>query len=139
MVWPDKEYDVEDDHPLGHDRPADSVRFRHGLFATYQTLIDLRREHAALRRGSFATLAADNERRLLAYARAHPDGPTMIVALNRSADAHSARVPLPDSLAGNYTPVFQTPRDGAFRVQQDGSALLLEVPGRAGVVLRADE
>ncbi|PSP09364.1 MAG: hypothetical protein BRC56_01675 [Cyanobacteria bacterium SW_9_47_5] len=99
----------------------------------------MRREHAALRRGSFTTLAADNDRRLLAYARSHEDRPTVIVALNRSDEAHSVRVPLPDSLQGAYEPVFDTPRDGAFRVQQDASALLLEVPGRAGIVLRTDE
>jgi cyclomaltodextrinase len=139
MVWPKKNYAVEDDHPLGHARPADSVRFRHDLFATYRRLIDLRRSHVALRRGSFATLAADDDRRLLAHARVHPDGPTVIVALNRSAEAHSACVPLSDSLDGAYAPVFQTPRTESFRVQQDASALLLELPGRAGVVLRADE
>jgi len=138
MVWPDKNYDVEDDHPLGRDRSADSVQFNRDLFATYQRLIDLRHEHVALRRGAFSTLTADDERRLLAYARSHPDGPTMIVALNRSAEAHSARIPLPDSLAGRYASVFTTPSDGAVRVQQDGTALLLELPPRGGVVLREE-
>jgi glycosidase len=136
MVWPETEYDVEDDHPLGHDRPADSVQFHHDLFATYQRLIDLRRSHVALRRGSFSILTADDDRLLLAYARSHANGPTMIVALNRSVEAHSARVPLPDSLDGTYAPVLETPRDGTYRVQQDGTGLLLELPPRAGLVLR---
>jgi len=136
MVWPETEYDVEDDHPLGHDRPADSVQFHHDLFATYQRLIDLRRSHVALRRGSFSILTADDDRLLLAYARSHANGPTMIVALNRSVEAHSARVPLPDSLDGTYAPVLKTPRDGTYRVQQDGTGLLLELPPRAGLVLR---
>jgi glycosidase len=137
MVWPEKDYAVEDDHPLGHDRPADSVRFRHDLFDSYRALIALRHEYVALRRGAFTVLAADDDRQMLTYARSHPDAPTVIVALNRSAEAHSARVPLPDSLRATYTPVFETPRDGAFRVQQDATALLLELPERAGVVLRA--
>ena len=139
MVWPDKAYDVEDHHPLGHDRPADSVRFRHDLFDTYRRLIDLRRKHVALRRGAFTVLASDDDRQMLTYARSHPDGPTVIVALNRSAEAHSARIPLPDSLAGTYAPVFETPRGGAFRVQQDATAILLEVPERAGLLLRETE
>jgi glycosidase len=139
MVWPDRDYAVEDAHPFGRDRPADSVAFNRALFDTYQRLIALRREHVALRRGSFSVLTADDDRRLLAYARSHADGPAMIVALNRSDAAHSARVALPDSLQGTYTPVAQIPRDGAFRSQQDGSGLMLELPSRAGLVLKADE
>jgi glycosidase len=139
MVWPGKEYEVEDDHPLGHTRPADSVRFRPDLFATYQRLIDLRRKHAALRRGAFTVLAANNDQRVLAYARSHSHSPTMIVALNRSAEAHAARIPLPDSLQNAYTSAFETPSGGSFRLQQDESALLLELPPRAGVLLRAEQ
>ncbi|WP_263784629.1 glycoside hydrolase family 13 protein [Salinibacter grassmerensis] len=51
MVWPDKTCDVEDNHPYGHDRPADPVAFNDDLFATYRDLIALRRDHEALRRG----------------------------------------------------------------------------------------
>lgn len=136
MVWPDKDYAVEDDHPFGQNRPADSVQFNDDLFDTYQRLIDLRRSSVALRRGAFTVLATDDERRLLAYARSHDDGPSMVVILNRSAEAHSARVPLPDSLQASYEPVFETPSGGSFRVQQDASALLLELPTRAGLLLR---
>ena len=136
MVWPNRSYEAEDSHPFGHDRPADSVQFNRPLFDTYQSLITLRKEHTALRRGSSTSLLTDDDRRLLAYARTHPDAPTMVVALNRSDEAHSVRVPLPDSLTGSYTPVFETPRGGSFRVQQDASALLLELPPHAGLLLR---
>ena len=136
MVWPDRTYDVEDSHPYGHDRPADSVNFQRALFDTYRTLISLRTEHDALRRGGTTMLAADDERQVLSYARSHGDSPTLITVLNRSDAAHSTRIPLPDSLQATYAPVFETPRDGAFRVQQDASALLLELPPHAGLVLR---
>jgi glycosidase len=136
MVWPDRTYDVEDSHPYGQDRPADSVRFRDRLFDTYRELISLRTEHQALRRGATTMLAADDERQVLSYARSHGDSPTLITVLNRSDAAHSTRIPLPDSLQATYASVFETPRDGAFRVQQDASALLLELPPHAGLVLR---
>ena len=136
MVWPDRTYEVEDSHPHGQDRPADSVRFRHSLFDTYQALISLRTEHRALRRGTTTMLAADDERQMLSYARSHADSPTLITVLNRSDEAHSARIPLPDSLRASYTTVFETPHNGAFRVQQDGTALLLELPPHAGLLLR---
>ncbi|MFO8098854.1 MAG: alpha-amylase family glycosyl hydrolase [Salinibacter sp.] len=136
MVWPDRTYEVEDSHPYGDDRPADSVRFRHDLFDTYRSLIGLRTEHTALRRGASTPLAADDERQMLAYARSHADAPTLITVLNRSDEAHSIRIPLPDSLQADYEPVVQTPRDGAVRVQQDASALLLDLPPHAGLLLR---
>jgi glycosidase len=136
MVWPDRSYEVEDSHPYGHDRPADSVQFNHALFDTYRSLIALRTEHTALRRGASTLLAANDERQMLAYARSHTDAPTFVTVINRSDEAHSARIPLPDSLRASYTPAFETPRDGAFRVQQDGSALLLELPPHAGLLLR---
>ena len=139
MVWPNTNYAVEGNHPFGQDRPADPVQFNDDLFATYQRLINLRRSSVALRRGAFTVLATDDERRLLAYARSHDDGPSMVVALNRSAEAHSARVPLPDSLQASYEPVFETPSGGSFRVQQDASALLLELPPRAGLLLQTQD
>jgi glycosidase len=140
MVWPDSTYDVEDAHPFGRERPADPVRFRHDLFQTYQTLITLRTSSPTLRRGDFGVVQADDERRLLTYART-PTGSdrgerTYVVTLNRSADAHSARIPLPDSLRGTYEIAFQTPADGSVRLQQDATALLLDLPPHSGVVLR---
>ena len=138
MVWPDSTYEIEDAHPLGRARPADSVRFSHDLYSTYQRLIGLRHQHAALRRGHITTLTADDERRLLAYARSHQDARTMVVAVNRSPEAHSVRIPLPDTLRSPYEFVFQTPSDDAFRLQQDATALLLEMPPRSGLLLRED-
>jgi cyclomaltodextrinase len=136
MVWRDKNYDVEDDHPFGHARPADSVRFDEGLFATYRDLIALRRDHEALRRGSFGVVQADDERNLLTFARTHAAN-TLLVTFNRSGAAHSARVPLPDSLQQSYETRRTVPEGASVRVRQDGAALLLKVPGHTGVVLHA--
>jgi glycosidase len=137
MVWRDKDYDVEDDHPFGHDRPADPVRFNDKLFATYQALIALRGNHEALRRGAFGVVRADDERDMITYARTH-EADTVLVALNRSAEAHSARIPLPDSLRRSYAPLRTVPEDASVRFRQEGAALLLEMSGHTGVVLRPD-
>jgi glycosidase len=136
MVWRDMDYDVENNHPFGHDRPADPVRFDEELFATYQDLISLRRDHASLRRGTFGVVQADDERDMLTYARTHPSD-TLLVTLNRSAAAHSARVPLPDSLRRPYDILRTVPEGASVRLQQDGTALLLEVPGHTGMLLRS--
>ena len=135
MVWRDMDHDVEDNHPFSHDRPPDPVRFDEELFATYRDLISLRRAHTSLRRGAFGVVQADDERDMLTYARTHPSD-TLLVALNRSAVAHSARVPLPDSLRRPYEILRTVPEGASVRLQQDGTALLLEVPGHTGLVLR---
>lgn len=134
MVWRDRNYDVEDDHPFGHDRPADPVRFNDELFGTYRDLISLRRNHEALRRGTFEVVQADDERDLLTYARTY-ETDTLLVTLNRGSAAHSARVILPDSLQRSYEVLRTVPAGTPVRLQQDDAALLLEVPVHTGVIL----
>lgn len=135
MVWRDRDYDVEDAHPLGHDRPPDPVRFNDELFATYRALINLRRSHEALRRGAFGVLQADDDRDMLTYARTYA-AEALLVTLSRNAEADSVRVPLPDSLRQSYELLRTVPEGASVRLQQDGSALLLEMPGHTGVILR---
>ncbi len=67
------------------------------MLVLYRHLVHLRRNHAALRRGSYARLHADAS--VLAYAREH-DGETLRVALNFS----DREVPLPCE----GTPLFST-------------------------------
>jgi glycosidase len=135
MVWPDRAYEAETDHPFDQERPRDLVAFNRDLFRAYQRLIALRTEHVALRRGALSFLQADDARQMITFARTH-GGNALTVTINRSDEAHSARIPLPDSLRGPYEPVFETPSEGPFRVQQDATALLLEMPPHSGLVLR---
>ncbi len=136
MLWPSKDYAVEDDHPLGQSRPADAVAFDRDLFDFYQSAIQLRREHVALRRGDFQVIHTDNERTLFAYSRTHQDA-AFVVVLNRSDEAHSVRIPLSDQLQGTYQVALATTDEG-IRVQQDGTALVLELPDYSGLVLRRE-
>ena len=135
MVWPDLDYAVEDAHPLGQARPADSVAFNRALFDFYRQAIALRTAHTALREGDFRILQADNERTLFAYARSTEDD-AVIAVLNRSEAAHSTRIPLPSDLQGTYSTALAT--KGSTRVQQDGGALLIELPPLSGLVLTRD-
>jgi glycosidase len=137
MVWRDKTYAVEDDHPLGRDRPADTVQFERDVYAHYRRLIALRRQHAELRRGAFGVLQTDDARSLFAFARTH-EGDATVIVLNRSKEAHSTRVALADSLRGTYRLVHETRPDAGGRLQQDGSGLVLDVPARAGVMVRRE-
>jgi len=135
MVWPDLDYATEDDHPFGHDRPADPVAYDDALADFYRRAIALRRDTPALRRGTYTSLLADDARSIVAFARGMSDDAAVVV-LNRSADAHSIRIPLPDTLRAPYETVLVTREP--VRVQQDAAALLVELPPFGGLALRSE-
>lgn len=135
MVWPDMQYEAEAHHPLGHPREPDPVVFDEELHAYYRDVIAFRHESDALRRGDFNILMADEERYSIAFARTLDDE-AIVVVINRSDEAHSMRIELPETLRGQYEEAFVTLPEEARRVQQDQTALLLEVPARGGIVLR---
>lgn len=133
MVWDDLTYVDEAAYPPGHEREPDPVAFDQDLFDYYRDVIRLRKEHPALRRGSFDVVSADDERDVLVYARTLGDE-TVIVALNRSDEAHGLRVELPEALRTTYQTEFTTAEEG-YRVQQDETGLILELPELFGLVL----
>ena len=63
------------------------------LLESYKQMIRLRKDHEALRRGSFETLMTDDEQDLFVYRRTHGDE-TLVIALN--AGENEARFSLPD-------------------------------------------
>ena len=137
MVWPDLEYETETADPLGREREPDPVAFDHDLFDVYQELVHLRRDHDAFRRGDYEVIYTDDELGHFAYSRVHEDE-AFVVVINRSDEAHSMRIELPDELRGEYE-LATAVGDDLYRVQQDATALLLEVSHRSGLVLERTE
>ncbi len=83
MVWPEFQYEPEASHPFGRPRPVDSVAFDTELFEWYKTLIHIRRQEKALRRGDLRFLIAPENEPVLAFSR-FLDGDTLWIALNNS-------------------------------------------------------
>ncbi len=81
MLWPDLE---------PYAAPEDRADRDHLAF--YRAAVALRREHAALRRGDFRTLLADDERDLWVYQRTHLEE-SVIVALNAGASPQEWQPP----------------------------------------------
>jgi glycosidase len=79
MVWPEFVYDDEVAHPCDrlpdcdYSRPRDRVAFDRELFDYYRSLIQLRRDHPALRRGTYRTVLTDDANRLFAFERTYQD------------------------------------------------------------------
>ena len=93
MVWPNRDYAVEDDHPFDQSRPADTVRFNHDLFDYYRMLAHLRQSSPALQRGSLRFLTTDDADRVLAYARRYGQDAVWVV-FNLSSETQSVTVPV---------------------------------------------
>jgi glycosidase len=108
MVWRELRYEEEATHPLGQPRRADPVRFDEELYKYYQSLGHIRAAQAALRRGSFETVMADDARRVYAFARALEDD--RVVAAFNASDREQAleltfALPARDLLSGRrYKP-----------------------------------
>jgi cyclomaltodextrinase / maltogenic alpha-amylase / neopullulanase len=131
MIWPDLVYDVEREHPLGHERPADAVTFDFPLFRFYQEAIALRNGSEALRRGTYRTLVADDDANVFAFGRSLGED-VYVVVLNRSDDAQNVSFSTP---AGIYELALST-TDHGLRLSHAGTGIELNVAPRSGVVLR---
>ena len=142
MVWADLDYAVEDDHPFGQNRLGDSVRVDTSLQAFYTRAIALRNGHPVLQDGAYASLLADDERNAFAFARtptSAANGAPVVTVLNRSDEAHSLRLPLPESLRGAYRVALPTRNATSLRVQSDSTALILDLPPRSAAALERDD
>jgi glycosidase len=69
MVWPGLKFDPQRADPLGRERTADAVEFDEGLFSFYRAAIAMRREFAALRRGSIEFVKSDDSAGFLGFQR----------------------------------------------------------------------
>ncbi len=83
MVWPDMKFDDEIRDPHGRPRVPDNNAFDRELFDYYKTLVHLRRNSAAISRGTYETLLTDDARRLFIFVRKCGDD-VAVVALNNS-------------------------------------------------------
>ena len=111
MLWRDLEpYEAPEENAVSED-----------VLAHYRAVIALRREHSALRTGSFRTIATDDVEDIWSYVRSD-DGETLLVTLN--AGESEARTTLPD---GAWAPLFPT----ATETDESG---VVTIPGLSGRV-----
>lgn len=82
MVWDDLEYDDEKADPLDRDRDPETVEFNQSLHDFYQSVIGLRRNSPALRRGAVEFVAHDDKAKFVAFRR-ELEGKALLVAINR--------------------------------------------------------
>ncbi len=69
MVWADLNYETERADPFRRPRPANAVSPDRELLKFYRACVKLRHEHAALRRGTFDWIRADDTARVVTFCR----------------------------------------------------------------------
>jgi len=80
-----------------------------------------------------SVLMSESDRGLFAYSTTLGDE-VYVAVLNRSSEAHSARFPKPAE--GHYEVAFLTDEDASHRVQTDATAIMVEIEGHSGMLLR---
>jgi cyclomaltodextrinase / maltogenic alpha-amylase / neopullulanase len=127
MVWPDITFDPEASHPLrGQQRAPDSVRFDDSMLDYYRSVIGVRRQHPALRRGDMRPVVQDDAAGVYAFTRA-TDNDTVLVMINNSDREQRVRIPL----AGPWQQVWKT----GTVVREQSEPLLYLMDRRTGVIL----
>ena len=114
--------------------PWDEGRWDGGLRALVRHVLRLRAAEPALRRGSFTIRAA--EATAVAYERRLAEQ-RLIVAVNAGSSAVRLRLDLDGTSQERMEPVVATGDTDGPRIETDGDITILEVPARAGFVLRA--
>lgn len=101
MLWPEFTYEAETAHPCdqlsdcAYSRPVDPVELDLELFAYYQSLIQLRKNHPALVRGTYKTVLTDDNKGLFAFEREW-NGKRLVAVFNSSEETQK----IPASLLG---------------------------------------
>ncbi len=93
MIWPERRYQSETYTSVSRYTERDSVVFDHDLFACYQKLLELRKEHAAVREGDLTTLRAEEDGGIYAFQRQHEDD-TVIAVFNVSVTERAFNLPV---------------------------------------------
>lgn len=99
LTWPDLEFDPEQVHPLGLERPVDSVAFDFELFEYYKKLISMRQKFDVFKYGGLEFIPTGSDLNVLAYKRFTGEE-LAYVFFNLTDDA--LRIPVPEERRGTW-------------------------------------
>ena len=130
MIWNDIDYEDETYLPNQSTRTPDKVEQNLDLFAHYQKLIKIRKEHKSLQFGTYKTLIADNEKNIFVFEREYEDE-KIIVAFNNSDKKQVVKIPCEDK---KFTDLLN---GGNYDVSK--TFLTLEIDRKWGAILIREE
>ncbi|MEZ4987856.1 MAG: alpha-amylase family glycosyl hydrolase [Saprospiraceae bacterium] len=131
LIWPDITFDPEKAHPLGLQRPVDTVAFDAAKFRFYQQLVRLRKAHPVLSHGGIEFIEMPEAHNLLVYRRY--DGKDEVFVLFNTGELPRT-VTLKSIWANPFREVVQS-----IPVVQTDKNIQIELPPRTGAILVTDK
>lgn len=130
LIWPDYEFEDEQTHPLGRERPIDEVRFNEEVFNYHRKLIKIRKENPVLSNGAIEYILVDDDENTLAYSR-YDDENEVIAVFNM--DNTEKAISIPTKFDTPYTELLDQ-----FPLEQQGNSITFILPGRRSALLLKD-
>ncbi|PWE00615.1 glycoside hydrolase family 13 protein [Marinilabilia rubra] len=132
LIWPDYDFDPEQVHPIGRDRPVNEVKFNHEHFDYYRNLIQIREDYPVLKSGDIKYLVVDEEKRVLAYSRFDKNEEVVAVF---NASFKSQTIDLKLKPQKNYKDILNI---GEF-VKMSGGTFQITLPQRSASIVVTDK
>jgi glycosidase len=133
MFWDDLQYEPQTHDPLGRRREPDAVSADRELIRFYRDAIALRKQHDALRRGSWSVVETNDDAKFFAFGR-ELDGARLVIAFNRGEEPFQWTLP-----ASKAKPslVFTTDKAAALDAKSGHGATLM-LPALSAAVVSQD-
>jgi glycosidase len=131
MFWADLKYEPQTHDPLNRPREADEASVDRELLQFYREAIALRKQHDALRRGSWAVADSNDDSKFFAFRR-DLDGKRLVIAFNRGEESFEWTSP---SRASKLAIVFATDKRAAVDSANAGHGRSLTLPALSAAVL----
>lgn len=113
----------------------DRKQWDHTLFKMYKRMIKIRKQHPALRRGTFETLYKDSTGRIYAYKRSYSSD-LLIVVINSGLKERTLRIPI-DSTRDKKPQIFKDILNGSEYSVCEGELIISHLQGKSGLLLKA--
>ncbi len=125
MVWKEFQYDDENAELLTGNSEPFKVAFNERVYSDYKFLIDLHRQHPALKHGTFKFLLADDEKNTIAFER-NDTNERLITVINASDEEQTIELDFSNNLTDLLTNQRFEARNGK---------VLLTLGAKSGMVL----
>ena len=140
MLWQDIDYENQTKGPRGKRAPGNKLtKVDSKMLEYFRSVIALRNNHPALRRGSFKILGTHDHHQLIAFTRKLGED-QLIVLLNRSPSTRTMKIALGEGSLpsnGKLQPIFASnSKPETLRSKKTADAWILGISARTGGVWR---
>lgn len=127
LIWKDYTYENEVVHPLGLEKPIDTVVFNDDIFNYHKKLINIRKSNPVLSHGDIEFLNISDSDQILAYSR-FDENHEVITVIN--SNDFPVKVNIKNKFSGNYQEVFTSEI-----IESSQKNIALEIPKNTSLIL----